>query len=76
MLLQILVGSGLLVMTTVMHAGGMGLGLRWLMSMSAKRLAMVTIWTRSLVVGGVVLIMFLFTLLEAGAWVGLIFLLP
>ena len=68
MLLQVVIGSTIMLMTAVIHAIGQAVGLRWLIMARAQRLAMATIWTRSLTVGALVLIMFLATLIEAGVW--------
>jgi voltage-gated potassium channel Kch len=68
MLLQILIGATMMILTTIIHAGGMAVGLRWLMVTYAKRMGKASLLTRSLVVGVLVLIMFLTTLFEASAW--------
>jgi len=67
-LLQVLIGSAMMVVTTVMHAVGMSLGVTSLTMLRAKESAMASMWARSLVVGTLVVIMFVTTLIEAGAW--------
>jgi voltage-gated potassium channel Kch len=68
MLIQILIGSTLMLITTIIHAGGMAVGLRWFTMTYAKRFGMASLLTRSLVVGALVLIMFVTTLVEASVW--------
>ena len=68
MLLQILIGSAIMLITTIIHVGGMSIGLRWLTVAHAKQYVMNSIVIRSLVVGALVLIMFATTLIEAGVW--------
>ena len=68
MLFQILLGSVLILLTTVIHAGGMSVGLRWLKMMVSRHQELGSFLTRSLVVGAVVLIMFAATIIEAGVW--------
>ena len=68
MLLQILIGSAIMLITTIIHAGGMSIGLRWLTIVHAKQYVMDSITIRSLIVGSLVLIMFVTTLIEAGVW--------
>lgn len=70
MLIQVLIGSTIMVLTAIIHALGTGVGLRWLMMPYAMSLTMdsVSIWTRGLIVGILVLIMFLATLIEASLW--------
>ena len=68
MLLQISIGSAIMIITTIIHVGGMAIGLRWLVLMHAKQYVMESITIRSLVVGSLVLIMFVTTLIEAGVW--------
>ncbi|UCC83503.1 MAG: two pore domain potassium channel family protein [Gemmatimonadota bacterium] len=55
-------------MTAIIHAIGQAVGLRWLIMARAQHLLMASIWTRSLIVGALVLVMFLATLIEAGLW--------
>ena len=57
-----------MVMTVFVHAGGMSLGLRYLMKFSPERLERTSVVTRSLLVGVLILIMFAATLIEAGLW--------
>ena len=68
MLFQVLIGSMLMLLTTVIHAGGMSIGLRWLKMMYARRVKMDSFLRRSLVVGALVLIMFAATIIEASVW--------
>jgi voltage-gated potassium channel Kch len=58
----------MMIVTTIIHAGGQAVGLRWLILSRAKHLQDASIWIRSLVVGALVLILFLATLVEASAW--------
>ena len=68
MLVQVLIGSALILVTTLIHAGGMSVALRWLTMTYAKRLHLASFWKRSLVVAALVLILFVATFLEAGLW--------
>jgi voltage-gated potassium channel Kch len=68
MLFQVLLGSVLILLTTVIHAGGMSVGLRWLKMMVSGRLELDSFLTRSLVVGTVVFTMFTATIIEASVW--------
>ncbi len=67
-LLQVVVGCAIMVLTAVIHAGGQALGMRWLFKARVMRLHTISILTRSLIVGALVLIMFLATLIEASVW--------
>jgi voltage-gated potassium channel Kch len=68
MLLQVLIGSVLMIITTFIHAGGMALGLRGLAIVYTDRSGMPSILIRALVVGAFVVVMFVTTLVEASAW--------
>ena len=68
MLPQILIGCGLLVITTIIHAGGMSLGLRWLMLARSTPRILVSFLGRSLMIAVLVLIMFAATIVEAMVW--------
>ena len=68
MLSQVLIGCAIMLITTIIHVGGMAIGLRWLTATRANQQVMDSIVNRSLVVGVLVLIMFLATLIEAGVW--------
>jgi len=68
MLNQILVGAAIIVITLLIHAGGMSLALRWLSMTYVKKLHLAWFWIRSLVVAALVLILFAATLLEASVW--------
>ena len=68
MLIQVLIGSAMVIITAIIHAGGMAVSLRWITMAHTKRLGVATILTRSLVVGVLILIMFIATLFEAGVW--------
>jgi hypothetical protein len=68
MLVQVLIGSALILVTTLIHAGGMSVALRWLTMTYAKRLHLASFWKRSLVVAALVLILFVATFLEASLW--------
>jgi hypothetical protein len=50
MLNQILVGAAIIVITILIHAGGMSLALRWLSMTYIRQLHLARLWTRSLVV--------------------------
>ena len=67
-LIQIAIGSLLIIITTLIHALGMALAIKWLLSPWRKRLASSSIWIRSFEVGVFVLVMFITTLVEAGIW--------
>jgi len=67
-LLQVVIGSVIMVVTAVIHAAGQSVGLRWLFKAHAMRLQTISILTRSLIVGALVLVMFLATLIEATVW--------
>ena len=68
MLLQGLLGCALVVVTTVIHAGGMSAALRWLALALGRGLGEGSFWRRSLVVSVVVLILFVALLVEAALW--------
>lgn len=68
MLFQIALGSVVMVITTIIHAAGMGVGLRWLTATSAEQLQLNSLVIRSLIVGVLVVIMFATTLIEASVW--------
>ena len=68
MLVQVLIGSALIIITTLIHGGGMSVALRWLTMTYAKRLHLASFWKRSLVVAALVLILFVATFLEASLW--------
>ena len=68
MLVQVLIGSALILVTTLIHAGGMSVALRWLTMTYAKRLHLASFWKRSLVVAALVLSLFVATFLEASLW--------
>lgn len=72
MLVQILLGSVLLLVTTITHALGMSLGLSWLTIMHGKQSDMGSL-KRSLVIGALVVIMFITTITEAAIWAGVYF---
>ena len=65
---HILIGSVVLIVTTLIHVGGMAIGLRWLTVAHEKKYVMESVVRRSLVVGMLVLIMFAATLIESGVW--------
>ena len=68
MLLQVPLGCALMFVTTMIHAGGMAAALRWLARVLGRGLGEGSFWTRSLVVSGVVLILFVALLVEAAVW--------
>ena len=68
MLIQFLIASIIVVINTMIHAGGMAIGLNLFIMVHEKRLAMASMMTRSLVIGGLVLVMFVTTLVEASVW--------
>lgn len=68
MLNQILVGAAIMVITVLIHAGGMSLALRWLSMTYGRQLHLAMFLIRSLVVATLVLILFAATLIEASAW--------
>jgi len=70
MLPQILIGSGLLVITTIIHAGGMSLGLRWLARAYSNPRLSASFVGRSLMIAVLILIMFAVTLAEVIVWAG------
>lgn len=67
-LIQILLGSTLLVITTIIHAAGMAIGMHVFTRIYQHRLGMTFIFTRSLVIGVLILIMFVTTIIESGVW--------
>ena len=68
MLLQIAIGSALMIVTTIVHASGMAVGLNWLAKMRSNPHVISSNLYRALAVAILVLIMFLATLIEAGVW--------
>jgi hypothetical protein len=68
MLDQILIAAMLMIITSIVHAGAMSVGLRSLGRIHRKAEYVSTAFRRSLVVGGLVLIMFVATVIEAGIW--------
>lgn len=68
MLIQILIGSEMVVITTLIHTAGMTTGLKWLKTQLAKDLIEVSSGARSLVVAVMVVILFVTTIIEAAAW--------
>ncbi|UCH48200.1 MAG: two pore domain potassium channel family protein [Betaproteobacteria bacterium] len=68
MLDQILIAAMLMIITSIVHAGAMSVGLRSLGRIHRKDEYVSTAFRRSLVVGGLVLIMFVATVIEAGIW--------
>jgi len=68
MLIQILIRSEMVVITTLIHTVGMTTGLKWLKTQLAKDLIEVSSWARSLVVAVMVVILFVTTIIEAAAW--------
>jgi len=68
MLLQVLLGCVIMVATTMIHAGGMAIALRWLALAHTRGLGRASFWGRSLVIAAVVLILFVAILIEAGLW--------
>lgn len=69
MIFQIIIGCALIVITSVIHASGMSLGLRSIMVINdLKQLSKASILARSLTVAALILILFITTLIEAGIW--------
>lgn len=68
MLNQILIGTGLLVITILIHAVGMSAALRWLMFARLRQFHLARFWVRSLAVAAMVVILFAAILLEAAVW--------
>jgi len=68
MVVQIFLGSFLMLITVFIHAIGMSLGLRWVISKHGDIERTSSMAQRSLIVGALVLVMFVATLLEAGVW--------
>ena len=66
-LLQVFIGSTIMLATAIVHAVGTAVGLRWLV-LSRAHSQTASLWTRGLVIGALVLIMFVATLIEAGLW--------
>ena len=67
-LIQILIGSMLLVITTIIHAAGMAVGMHVFTRIYQDRLGMASMFSRSLVIGALILIMFVTTIIESGVW--------
>jgi len=70
-LLNILIGCGMLVLTTIVHGIAMLISLIWLGRSRKETLKGSSFLARSLFVAVVVLIMFVATILEAGLWASL-----
>jgi hypothetical protein len=70
MLEQIALGALLLVITTVIHAIGMGIAFRLTGWAHAERWNLRRAWTVSILTAGFVLMMFLAAILEATVWAG------
>ena len=68
MLFQILLGCMMMIITTVIHTGGMVIGLWWLAHSHGSSGARYSIISRSLIVAVLVTVMFIATLIEAGVW--------
>ena len=65
---QVLIGCLLILITSMIHAGGMALALNWLQLVHSNHNKDRTPAFRSLVVGFFVLIMFVVTLIETVVW--------
>ena len=70
-LLNLLIGSVMVVLTTLVHAAAMIASLKWLGRTRKETLKSSSFLARSFVVAVVVLIMFVATILEAGIWASL-----
>lgn len=69
MIIQIFIGCALIVITSVIHASGMSIGLRSIMVINhLKQLSKASILARSLTIAALILILFITTLIEAGIW--------
>ena len=70
MTIQILVGFLMIVITTIIHASGMMVGMRLFISTYGRRLAADSMLSRALLMAGLILILVVATLIEAGIWAG------
>jgi len=70
MTIQILIGFLMIVFTTLIHAGGMMIGMRLFISTYGRRLGAGSILSRALLMAGLILILVVATLIEAGVWAG------
>jgi hypothetical protein len=69
-LLNFALGCVLMIVTTIVHAAGMGIGLQMLRVTHAERWASKSRATRLATISCLVLIMFLASMVEAGIWAG------
>lgn len=67
-MIQALIGAGLCLTTAIIHGFATAVGLRGILRIESMELTLDSIWSRSLVVGVLVLVMFAATLAEAGIW--------
>ena len=70
MLSQVLIGCILVLATVAVHVVGMSIALRWLAAMEIDPRHTSTAARRAAIVGGIVLVMFVATLLESLLWAG------
>jgi hypothetical protein len=70
MTIQILIGFLMIVFTTIIHAGGMMVGMRLFISTWGRRLGEGSMLSRALLMAGLILILVVATLIEAGIWAG------
>jgi len=70
MTIQILIGFLMIIFTTIIHAGGMVIGMRLFMSTYGRRLGADTMLSRALLMAGLILILVVATLIEASVWAG------
>ena len=71
MIIQILIGSLMIVFTTIIHAAGMMVGMRLFISAYGKRLGSGAMLSRALLMAGLILILIAATLIETSAWAGM-----
>jgi hypothetical protein len=68
MTIQIFIGFLLIVITTMIHAGGMMVGMRLFLSSYGRRLGEGSMLSRALLMAGLILILVVATMIEASIW--------
>jgi len=70
MTIQILIGLLIIVLTTIIHAGGMMAGMRLFISEYGRRLGAGPMLSRAMLMAALILILVIATLIEASIWAG------
>jgi hypothetical protein len=65
---QILIGSALMIVTTLVHSGFTLMALEWLRNSRVRDLLLHSAWARASLLAGLVLMMFLASLVEVAIW--------